>query len=195
MNRRVHGIGTDRAFEQLVDARGRSGGGGTRHGGVSGGIGSRLRRRELRMMVMMVMRLLMGMRMRMRVHGIMVDLIFLESVRGRHAFNAIQIHISDRFNNKKKLKKKKEKSNLERIQIPRNRERFFFFPFRLLLLLFEQTRREKEKRDGDWGLVGLGSIGFPGTKQPSFPLSLYHNGKRSCFSWLFAFLFLSLHFY
>lgn len=67
----VHGIGADGAFKQLVDAGGRSNGGGAGNGGVVGGIASWLGK------VMVVL-----MRMRMWVKSVMVlmDLILIKTI-------------------------------------------------------------------------------------------------------------------
>lgn len=75
MDRRVHGIGADRAFEQLVDAGGRSNGGCTRDSSIVDAIAPRLGRRKFR-------KLLMWMWMWMWVKGIMglTDLILVEII-------------------------------------------------------------------------------------------------------------------
>lgn len=106
VNGRVHGIGTDGTLEQFMDAGGRSGvGSGTRRAGVrrrDAIIGSSLRRRKLRVVSVDDM-------VRVRVHRIIVDLVFVQSIRRGNAFNAIQIHtkILDR---QKPLKKRKKDS-------------------------------------------------------------------------------------
>ena len=72
MNWRVHGIGADRAFEQLVDAGGGSDGGGAGNGSVGSDIASGLGK-------FMVVR----MRVRMRVQSsVMVgmDLVLIKSI-------------------------------------------------------------------------------------------------------------------
>ena len=71
MDWRVHGIGADGAFEQLVDAGGGSNGGGPVDGDVGGDIASGLGK------FMVVL-----MRMRMRVQNVLVgmDLVLIESI-------------------------------------------------------------------------------------------------------------------
>lgn len=77
MDWRVHGIGADRAFEQLVDAGGRSNGGLTHDSTIVVSIASRLGRRKFRKVLMR-----MRMWMWMWVKGIMVlmDLILVKTI-------------------------------------------------------------------------------------------------------------------
>lgn len=134
MNGRVHGIGTDGTLEQFMDAGGRSGvGSGTRRAGVrrrDAIIGSSLRRRKLRVVSVDDM-------VRVRVHRIIVDLVFVQSIRRGNAFNAIQIHtkILDR---QKPLKKKKmtRRVSLLDYSFPSNQNWGSFFSFSLSLYRF-----------------------------------------------------------
>lgn len=76
MNWWVHRIGTDRAFQQLVDACCRSNGRGAHIGGAI----ARLWGWKLRVM--------MGVRM----YAMVVDLVLINTIRGWHTLNVIQVH-------------------------------------------------------------------------------------------------------
>lgn len=93
MNWRIHWIGTNRTFQQLMNACCRSNSCRTNNNMIVISI-TRFHWRKLRVMIMMWM----------RMKNTMLDLIFIHSIRRWHTLNAIQLHLKI---NKTKFKRKK----------------------------------------------------------------------------------------
>lgn len=151
MNWRIHWIGTDRTFQQLMNTGSRSNSCRTNNMinviNISVSSITRFQWRKLRVMMMMLM--LMWMRMK----NTMLDLIFIHSIRRWNTLNAIQVHENQNW-----TKSKKEKYPVIKIENFTVLIIWVFLSLSLSFLFLFNLRRRKgrwwswiDEKSGFWG--------------------------------------------